>query len=132
MGTRTQDPVYKIDFLTDSRSTAEWLSEKLCAVAKVVRFDSLVPDKSLTIGEVSDWSINKGVALNRICQHLGVDPADCIAFGDSMNDAEMLQAAGIGIAMANSEDGVKEIADQVCESCEEDGVAKALERMMLI
>ena len=125
-------PVYKIDFLTESRSTAEWLSEKLGSIAKVVRFDTLVPDKSLTIGEVSDWSINKGVALKYICLHLGVDPEDCIAFGDSMNDAEMLQAAGIGIAVANSEDGVKEIADQVCESCEEDGVAKALERMMLI
>lgn len=125
-------PVYKIDFLTESRSTAEWLSEKLGSIAKVVHFDTLVPDKSLTIGEVSDWSTNKGVALKYICLHLGVDPEDCIAFGDSMNDVEMLQAAGIGIAMANSEAGVKEIADQVCESCEENGVAKTLERMMLI
>ena len=125
-------PVYKIDFLTESRSTAEWLSEKLCAIAKVIRFDTVVPDKSLTIGEVSDWGINKGVALKCICRYLGVDPADCIAFGDSMNDAEILQAAGIGIAMANSDSGVKESADQVCESCEEDGVAKALARLMLI
>ena len=125
-------PVYKIDFLTESRSTAEWLSEKLEDIAKVVRFNTLVSNRPLTIGEVSDRSINKGAALNCICQHLGVSPADCIAFGDSMNDAEILRAAGVGIAMANSETGVKEIADQVCESCEEDGVAKALERMMLI
>lgn len=125
-------PVYKIDFLTESRSTADWLSEKLNGIAKVVRFDTLASDMSLTIGEVSDLDINKGVALDCICRYMGVAPADCIAFGDSMNDAEILQTAGIGIAMANSEAGVKEIADQICESCEEDGVAKALARMKLI
>ena len=91
-------PVYKIDFLTESRSTAEWLSEKLYAVAKVVRFDALASDMSLMVGEVSDWSINKGEALRCICRYLGVDPADSIAFGGSMNAAELLQAAGIGIA----------------------------------
>lgn len=102
-------PVYKIHFLTESRSTAEWLREKLWVIARVVRFDALVSDKSLTIGEVSSWGVNKGMALKYICRHLGVNPADYIAFGDSMNDAEMLQAAGLGIAMANSETGVKEL-----------------------
>lgn len=73
-----------------------------------------------------------GTALNHICQYLGAAPGDCIAFGNSMDDVEILKAAWIGIAMANSEAGVKEIADQVCESCAEDGVAKALARMNLI
>lgn len=125
-------PVYKIDFLTESRAKAEWLGEELGDAAKVIRFDTLASDIPLTIGEVSDWAINKGEALYSICRYLGAAPSDCIAFGDSMNDAEILQAAGIGIAMANSEAGVKEIADQVCESCEEDGVAKAFARMDLI
>ena len=125
-------PVYKIDFLTESRAKAEWLGEELGDAAKVIRFDALVSDIPLTIGEVSDWAINKGEALYSICRYLGAAPSDCIAFGDSMNDAEILQAAGIGIAMANSEAGVKEIADQVCESCDEDGVAKAFARMNLI
>lgn len=125
-------PVYKIDFLTESRAKAEWLGEELGDAAKVIRFDTLASDIPLTIGEVSDWAINKGEALYSICRYLGAAPSDCIAFGDSMNDAEILQAAGIGIAMANSEADVKEIADQVCESCEEDGVAKAFARMDLI
>lgn len=125
-------PVYKIDFLTDSKAAAEWLGEKIGAAAKVIRFDVLASDMPLTIGEVSAWNINKGEALYSICRYLDADPADCIAFGDSMNDAEILHAAGIGIAMANSEAGVKEIAGQVCESCEEDGVARALARMGLI
>ena len=125
-------PVYKIDFLTESRTAADWLGEKIGAAAKVTRFDVLASDMPLMVGEVSDWNINKGEALYSVCRYLDANPADCIAFGDSMNDAEILQAAGIGIAMANSEAGVKEIADQVCESCEEDGVAKALARMSLI
>ena len=125
-------PVYKIDFLTESKAQADLLGEQLGRAAKVVRFDVLASDIPLTFGEVSDWSINKGMALECVCRYLGAEPADCIAFGDSMNDAEILQAAGIGVAMANSEAGVKEIADQVCERCEENGVAKALARMGLI
>ena len=101
-------------------------------MAKVVCFIGLVPGLSWIPGEISDPGINKGRALVRICEYLGTDLGECIAFGDSMNDAEILQAAGIGIAMGNSEMCVKEIADQVCESCEEDGIAKALERMHLI
>ena len=54
-----------------------------------------------------------------------------IAFGDSMNDAEMLLAAGIGVAMGNAEPEVKELADRVCESVDDDGVARELERMGL-
>lgn len=124
--------VYKIDFLTESKAQADLLGEQLGRAAKVVRFDTLASDMPLTFGEVSDWSINKGMALECVCRYLDVEPADCIAFGDSMNDAEILQAAGIGVAMANSEAGVKEIADQVCESCDENGIAKTLARMGLI
>lgn len=125
-------PVYKIEFLARSKSQVGWLNDRLGKAAKVVCFDDLIPGLELVFGEVSDWSINKGAALNSICRYLNVTPEDCIAFGDSMNDAEILQAAGLGIAMENSEPSVKEVADQVCERCEEDGVAKALARMKLI
>lgn len=124
--------VYKICFLTESEAMVERISEKLGSSVKIVHFNVFISHRPLITGEISAWGIDKGMALNCVCQHLNVDPADCIAFGDSMNDAEILQTAGIGIAMANSEAGVKEIADQVCESCEEDGVAKALARMKLI
>jgi hydroxymethylpyrimidine pyrophosphatase-like HAD family hydrolase len=49
-----------------------------------------------------------------------------------MNDVEMLTAAGIGVAMGNSEPRVKELADRICETCDEDGVVRELERMGLI
>lgn len=83
-------------------------------------------------GEISDASINKGTALRRVCDHLNVTSDDAIAFGDSMNDAEILRAAGTGIAMGNAEEAVKKFADQVCERWDEDGIAKTLTRMGLI
>ena len=83
-------------------------------------------------GEISDASRNKATAMDLLCERLGCTKDDCIAFGDSMNDAEIIQAAGLGIAMGNAEPGVKAAADLVCESCDEDGVAKALKQLGLI
>ena len=54
-----------------------------------------------------------------------------IAFGDAENDIEMLQMAGIGVAMGNASPVVKEAADFVTASNEEDGVARAVERFIL-
>lgn len=125
------EPVYKISFFSTDRATADHLSAALEGIAKVVRFDNLVPDFPLTAGEISDFSVNKGSALRYICHHLGKSEADCIAFGDSMNDAEILRSAGLGIAMGNAESRVKELADMVCDSCENDGLAKALDELNL-
>ena len=54
---------------------------------------------------------------------------DAVAFGDSENDVEMLQAAGIGVAMANAEESVRAAADRVTLSNNENGVAAALEQI---
>ena len=49
-----------------------------------------------------------------------------------MNDAEMLQTAGVGVAMGNASEQVKALADMVCDRCECDGIAKALKALNLI
>lgn len=126
------DPVYKIVFLAESNAQLQQVVRRLSAAATIVYSSSLFPGIPSFTGEISGMGINKGDALARVCEYLNAGLKDCIAFGDSMNDAEILQAAGIGIAMGNADASVKEIADQVCESCEEDGVAKALARMNLI
>lgn len=127
-----RDPVYKIVFLAESNVQIEQVVRWLGAAATVVYSSSLFPGISSFTGEISGTSINKGNALTRVCKYLNADLKDCIAFGDSMNDAEILHVAGLGIAMGNADACVKEIADQICESCEEDGVAKSLARMDLI
>lgn len=125
-------PVYKVMFQAAGAAQADTLARKLGSAAKVVLFPNLLPDFPAIPGEISSPHIHKGLALQGICRYLNAGPGDCIAFGDSMNDAEILRAAGLGIAMGNAEACVKELADRVCESCTDDGVAKALAEMGLI
>lgn len=81
--------------------------------------------------EVNIASATKGNALRRLCGHLGIDVAQTIAFGDGTNDISMLQAAGIGVAMANAPQEVKDAADRVTLTNEEDGIADFLEKYVL-
>lgn len=126
------DPVYKIVFLAKNKRQAEQLARRLRPSARTICLASMIPSGLLASGEISCQDIDKGTALNLVCRYLDVSPADCVAFGDSMNDAEILRAAGTGVAMGNAEASVKEIADRVCGRCEEDGLAKALADMGLL
>lgn len=76
-------------------------------------------------GELINRKYDKGRAILRVCEHLGVDVADTIGFGDSMNDLEMIRTVGTSVCMANGSRTLKEISDIVCPSVEEDGMAKA-------
>lgn len=71
-------------------------------------------------------SAHKGNALKRFAEHLGLTLSSCMAIGDGMNDLTMIQAAGIGVAMANAHPLVRAAADRVTLSNDEDGVAQAL------
>ena len=64
----------------------------------------------------------KGSAIRQILAHYGLDPSQALAFGDSHNDLEMLQAVGTGIAMGNATPQLKAVADQICGSVSEDGI----------
>lgn len=68
---------------------------------------------------------SKGKGLRRLCEWFGTDMADTVAFGDSMNDLEILQEAGIGIAMGNSIEELKAAADYVTDDIDKDGVFHA-------
>ncbi len=75
--------------------------------------------------------MSKGAALQRVCDHLEIPIEQSVAVGDSFNDVEMLEAAGLGIAMGNSPPEIRAKADCVTASNREDGVALALERYVL-
>ena len=66
----------------------------------------------------------------RVCELMGVDAADVVAFGDSGNDAPMLRAAGDGVAMAGAAPEVRAAADHVALRCEDAGVARYLEPLL--
>ena len=60
-----------------------------------------------------------------MCAAIGVDPADSICFGDSLNDLPMFAAAGFSVCMGNGGEAAKQSADAVCNSVEAGGLAKA-------
>ena len=67
-----------------------------------------------------------------IAAHLGVPLADTIALGDSHNDLEMIQCAGVGVAMGNARAELQEAADFVTSDVDHDGFAEALTRLGVI
>ena len=76
---------------------------------------------------INNAGVNKGLALETIAERYGIDRKDTIAFGDYDNDIEMLEKAGVGVAMANSTENVLERTALRTESNEDDGVAVFLE-----
>ena len=124
-------PVFKIAYHCPKGAARTRLSAELAGLAKLVDYDNLL-ELPISVGEISDPEVNKGNAIRALCRHLGMTTADCIAFGDSMNDVEMLQTTGIGVAMGNAPDAVKALADLVCDRCECDGIAKILKQLNLI
>ena len=76
--------------------------------------------------ELNIKTAHKGNALRRFAEHLGLGLENCMAFGDGMNDFTMVEAAGLGIAMANAEPEVKRVAKWIAPSNDEDGVAAGL------
>lgn len=81
--------------------------------------------------EINDKRCSKGAALRDICQRMGIDIARSAAIGDSMNDLSMILAAGCGVAMGNARQEVKNAADYITASNDEDGVAKFIEEKVL-
>ncbi|MCI8388886.1 MAG: Cof-type HAD-IIB family hydrolase [Clostridiales bacterium] len=80
-----------------------------------------------TCGEVVLASVSKATAIARLIERLGVPREDTIAIGDGGNDFEMIEYAGVGIAMGNASDELKAVADHVTDDISRDGLAKAIE-----
>mgnify|MGYP002517830110 CR=1 FL=1 len=72
--------------------------------------------------DIIPLSGGKGAAVADVLKFFGFSRDEAIAFGDGINDIEMLQAVGTGVAMGNAKAAVKEIADEICGSVEDDGV----------
>ncbi|TDK63033.1 Cof-type HAD-IIB family hydrolase [Bacillus salipaludis] len=75
---------------------------------------------------------NKAVGVSKLLEKMGIAPDEAIAFGDGLNDIEMLSLVGMGVAMGSARDEVKQAAKMVTFSVEEDGVRFGLERLGLI
>lgn len=74
----------------------------------------------------------KARGISEIIRHFGFEPEETMAFGDGGNDKCMLQYAGIGVAMGNAAKDVKEVADYVADTVDNDGIEKAFRHFGLI
>lgn len=75
--------------------------------------------------------VDKGKSLVTLAAHLGISMEQVIAVGDSYNDISMIEAAGLGVAMGNAVEAVKQAADYETDDNEHDGVARVVERFFL-
>lgn len=78
------------------------------------------------------WGVNKQVGFRHLLEHIGVDPGDCIAFGDNLNDLEILRFVGTGVAMGNGDPQLKAQSDYVTEAVDADGIYLGLKHFNLI
>ena len=82
--------------------------------------------------DITACGADKGQGLLTMAAYAGLDPAYTIAFGDGGNDTSMILTAGIGIAMGNAIDALKQAADYVTTSVDDDGILTALRHFRLI
>ena len=82
--------------------------------------------------EMVPKGFNKGTGIEKVCELLSEDVKNTFAFGDSINDMEMFQTAGTGIAMGRCADEIADIADFVTTHLEDDGIWNALKRYELV
>lgn len=80
--------------------------------------------------EICSKGIHKGAALQRLAHHLGYEMDHVMAIGDSSNDLQMIQMSGLGIAMGNASENVKQQANDCTATNGEDGVAKAIRKYL--
>jgi phosphoglycolate phosphatase len=92
-------------------------------------FDVRLYDSGFAI-HITDPSVNKGSSLIRLARDFGVERQEIMAVGDSENDLEFLEVAGLKVAVANADQELKSLADYVTKKPYGDGVKEALERFL--
>ncbi len=81
--------------------------------------------------EITNSNVNKWSAIEFLINKLHIAKEDVIAIGDNVNDKEMIQNAGLGVAMGNSSPDMKEIADVIVSDNNSEGVAEVIKKFVL-
>ncbi|MFC0472449.1 Cof-type HAD-IIB family hydrolase [Halalkalibacter kiskunsagensis] len=136
----TVGKVWREEFPEDF-STHEWMKFGFDIKDDQVRqiiLEELSNNKALEVSnssptnlEINAAGVNKAIALEKVCERMGITMDNVLAMGDSLNDLAMINAAGVGVAMGNAQPFVKESADWVTTTNVEDGVANAIKKWVL-
>lgn len=96
----------------------------------------LLPDtvettaSGISFVEITGQGVHKAKGLQALCDDLGIDASDVVAFGDNRNDLAMIQWAGVGYAMANANPALADVADAEAPHHAEQGVAQVIESLL--
>ena len=123
-------PVYKVIVMCRDERLLEQAKKRL---GDEVEFCMQEPDKfGYVNAEIISSEFNKGTGIVKVCGHLGISLENTIAFGDSMNDVEMMETAAYSVCMENGSSRLKALADEICPSVKEDGLLQAFKKHRLI
>ncbi len=120
-----RDPAAKLLVRHDTFDADELLARALEVLGDQVTLTHASRDGLI---EVSAAGVSKATTLSLLCEERGIAADQVLAFGDMPNDLPMLSWAGWGVAVANAHPEVLEIADEVTDSNDDDGVARVVER----
>lgn len=122
-------PIYKIVFIAGHESDLD--EAKQLYEDQFVFCESKLTDGFVN-GELINRKFDKGTGIKAICDHLGCTLADTIGFGDSDNDLQMTDVAGISVCMENGSENLKKRCDRVAPSVYDDGITKEFKVLGLI
>ena len=120
INTYTNQGVHKICFISLNQEKLDNALKQLKDDVNIVIHEMF--DETTINGELISKTDNKATGIQYAIDYLNIDIKDTIAFGDSMNDYEMIDFVDHGVVMANGNAKLKEIASSICKSVEEDGI----------
>lgn len=123
-------PVMKICFIAPSKENFYQCEDYLKEFFNIVIFSD--PKEKYINGEIILKHCTKGDGVKFVSNYFNIPIENTIAYGDSMNDYEMLQVAGMSIVSEKSADNLKELADDIFEEPDHDGIYKHLKKIGLI
>lgn len=118
----TKTEVFKVAYVNKPDVTVQLRADLPRDLYDNLEISSSVPQ----FLEFTPKGITKAYALNLLCKKMGINFNEVVAFGDEDNDLPMLNFAGFGVAMGNASQAVKDAADYITATNDEDGVAAAL------
>ena len=80
--------------------------------------------------EIMPKNVDKAASLDIMLTSLGITKDDVICCGDGFNDKSMIEYAGVGVAMENAQPAVKEVADYITKSNDEDGIVHVIDKFI--
>lgn len=124
-----RDDVRKLLFLGSETPLAD-VEAEFADVFDII--PGTIPALGPTMGELAVRGVHKAAGIEAVVEHLGSTQEATVGFGDGMNDLEMIEWVGVGVAMGDAADAVKAAADIVVAPAVEDGLAEGFRRLGLV